>query len=225
MAGSGDAGGAGGRQAGRIMETATPMDHLMARVYDGTLALGERRGMRDRRAALLAQADGQVLEIGAGTGLNVPHYPAAAELTLTEPIAPMRARLEQRLSAAGRRAAVVDARAEALPFADDSFDVVVSTLVLCTVDDPDDALREIRRVLRPAGRFLFIEHVRAVGGARGWMQDRLAGPWAAFAGGCRCNRGTSAMIDRHLPHTAQRAETWHGMPGLVRPLTVGAATG
>ena len=201
------------------------MERLLAGVYDAFLALGERRGLRDRRAALLAEADGRVLEIGAGTGLNLSHYPATAQLTLTEPVAPMRRRLEKRVRAAGRHADVVDAKAEALPFDDGSFDVVVSTLVLCTVDDPHGALREIRRVLRPGGQLVFIEHVRAAGsGGRAWWQDRLARPWAAFAGGCRCNRPTTATIGRHFSHTAADGDAWRGMPGIVRPLTIGRAT-
>jgi ubiquinone/menaquinone biosynthesis C-methylase UbiE len=206
------------------MDTSTPMERLFAGLYDGFLALGERRGMRASRAALLAAADGRVLEIGAGTGLNLPHYPTTARLTLTEPVAPMRDRLQERVRTAGRDAEIVDARAEALPFADGSFDVVVSTLVLCTVDDPHRALREIRRVLRPGGQLVFIEHVRAHGAGRAWWQDRLAAPWAAFAGGCRCNRPTTALIDQHFPRTAADADAWRGMPGLVRPLTIGCAT-
>ncbi len=207
------------------MDTATPMERLFAGVYDVFLAQGERRGLRAHRAALLAGADGRVLEIGAGTGLNLPHYPATAQLTLTEPVAPMRHRLQERVRAAGRDADVVDARAEALPFADGSFDTVVSTLVLCTVDDPHDALREVRRVLRPGGQLVFIEHVRAAGsGGRAWWQDRLVRPWAAFAGGCRCNRPTTAMIGDHFPRTAADGDAWRGMPGLVRPLTIGRAT-
>jgi ubiquinone/menaquinone biosynthesis C-methylase UbiE len=205
------------------MDTSTPTERLFAAIYDVFLALGERQGMRARRSALLAGADGRVLEIGAGTGLNLPHYPAAAQLTLTEPVAPMRHRLQERVRAAGRPADVVDAKAEALPFDDGSFDVVVSTLVLCTVDDPHGALREIRRVLRPGGQLVFIEHVRAAGSAA-WWQDRLAAPWAAFAGGCRCNRSTTAMIGQHFRRTAADGDAWRGMPGLVRPLTIGRAT-
>jgi ubiquinone/menaquinone biosynthesis C-methylase UbiE len=200
------------------------MERSFARLYDASLAFGEHRGMRARRAALLAGVGGRVLEIGAGTGLNLQHYPAEVELTLAEPVAPMRARLEQRVREAGRRAEVLDATAEALPFSDGAFDVVVSTLVLCTVDDPHGALSEVRRVLRPGGQLLFIEHVRADRGARAWLQDRLARPWAAVAGGCRCNRPTTAMIGHHFGRTEARGEVWRGVPGIVRPLTIGIAT-
>jgi ubiquinone/menaquinone biosynthesis C-methylase UbiE len=206
------------------MDTTTPFERFSARIYDPVLTLGERRGLRARRAALLAGATGRVLEIGAGTGLNLTHYPASAQLTLTEPVAAMRRRLEQRVRRAGLGAEVLDAQAESLPFSDGAFDVVVSTLVLCTVDDPHAALREIGRVLRPGGQLLFIEHVRADGRARAWWQDRLARPWAAFAAGCRCNRSTTAMIAHHFATTAADHAPWRGMPGIVRPLSIGSAT-
>ena len=115
-------------------------------LYDPFLWLGEHAGMRRHRRALLGQARGRVLEIGAGTGLNVPHYPPGlSELILAEPDASMCGRLRRR---ANGDATVLTAAAEQLPVDDASLDTVVSTFVLCTVDDPVAALREIRRVLR-----------------------------------------------------------------------------
>ena len=103
-----------------------------------------------------------MLEIGAGTGLNLALYPDEVDdLVVTEPEEPMAKRLEQRLRDLGRPAQVVRAPAESLPFPDDSFDTAVSTLVLCTVNDPERALTEIDRVLRPGGALLFLEHVRS----------------------------------------------------------------
>ncbi len=135
------------------------------------------------------------MEIGSGTGLNLPHYPDdLVELILIEPEPAMRARLERTLHRSGCRARVLDASAERLPFADDTVDTVVSTFVLCTVDAPDVALREIERVLRPGGRLLFLEHVRSESPRLAWWQDRLAGPWRRFAEGCRCNRATVELI-------------------------------
>src|SRR5688500_4186662 len=126
------------------------------------LAGTEDAGLRERRHDLLANASGRVLEIGAGTGLNLAHYPESVEeIVFTEPEDPMARRLRGKLAAAGRRNEVIAAPAENLPFADDSFDTVVGTLVLCTVHDPERALSEIGRVLRPGGQFLFLEHVRA----------------------------------------------------------------
>ena len=135
------------------------------------------------------------MEIGSGTGLNLPHYPDDLdELVLVEPDAAMRSRLEKRLRRSGRRARLVDAPAEQLPFADGSVDTVVSTFVLCTVDAPELALREIARVLRPDGQLLFIEHVRSDSPTLARWQDRLAEPWRRFARGCRCNRATAELI-------------------------------
>jgi ubiquinone/menaquinone biosynthesis C-methylase UbiE len=193
-----------------------------ARLYDPFLALAERRGMAARRRALLSRACGRVLELGAGTGLNLAHYPAqVGELVLTEPDPAMRALLERRLAGSGRRATVVAASAEALPFVDGAFDTVVSTLVLCTVADPVAAVREARRVLAPGGRLLFIEHVRAATPALARWQDRLAGAWAVFAQGCRCNLETEALLARTVRLERLERARWRGMPALVLPLIAG----
>lgn len=196
-----------------------------AHVYDPFLTLGERRGMRELRRTLLAGAHGRVLEIGAGTGLNVPFYaPAVERLVLTEPEAGMARRLERRVARSGRDAEVVRAGAEALPFPDESFDTVVSTLVLCTVPDPHAAVDEIQRVLRPGGRLLFIEHLRADDESLARRQERLAGAWAAFASGCRCDRRTLDLLDAAFSVGETTRSDWRGMPAIVRPLACGAAT-
>jgi ubiquinone/menaquinone biosynthesis C-methylase UbiE len=195
-----------------------------AGIYDAFLALGESRGMRATRRGLLGSARGRVLEIGAGTGLNLSHYPDAIdELVLLEPSAPMADRLEARRAKLGRRAHVVSAPAEALPFDDSSFDTVVSTLVLCTVHDPEAALAEVRRVLRPGGRLLFCEHVRSDAPRLARWQDRLADVWAAVADGCRCNRETLETISSHMRITTVDHLIWRGMPHLVHPVIVGQA--
>jgi SAM-dependent methyltransferase len=199
-----------------------PAMPLTAFIYDLSLAVSERRGMAARRRDLLASARGRVLELGAGTGLNLRHYPDGVDLVVSEPDPAMRGRLQRR--AAGR-ATVVDAGAEALPFADGSFDTVVSTLVLCTVGDPDAALREIRRVLAPDGRLLLIEHVRASAPRLARRQDRLAGVWHAVAMGCRCNQPTVELLERAGLRLDELAhDRWRGMPGIVRPLVVGVAS-
>lgn len=202
-------------------------DRAGARMYDPVLWLGELRGMRARRARLLREARGEVLEIGAGTGLNLAHYPAGIEsLTLTEPVAEMVAQLKGRVERSGRAARVVEAPAEQLPFADDSFDTVVSTMVLCTVEDVDRALMEIQRVLRPGGRLLFVEHLRSDSERWGRWQDRLERPWAVFGAGCRCNQRTLEAIEASGLHLeGVQHERWRGMPAVVRPLAVGRAQG
>ncbi|MEH3141785.1 MAG: class I SAM-dependent methyltransferase [Mycobacterium kyogaense] len=197
---------------------------VMALLYDPFLWLGEVAGMRRRRRALLAQASGRVLEIGAGTGLNLPCYPETiGELILAEPEPGMRAMLDRRLRSLGRVARIVDAPAERLDLPDASVDTVVSTLVLCTVAEPERALREIARLLAPEGRLLFIEHVRARSRWLAACQDLLLRPWRAFAGGCVCNRDTlETMAACGLVPEVEHA-SWRGMPAIVGPLVIGQA--
>jgi ubiquinone/menaquinone biosynthesis C-methylase UbiE len=198
---------------------------IFALVYDPFLWLGEIAGMRSRRRALVGDARGRVVEIGAGTGLNVAHYPdQIAELVLTEPDAAMRRRLARRLQRDGRGARIVDAPAERLPLADASVDTVVSTLVLCTVNDPERTLGEIARVLRPDGQLLFIEHVRASSRFLAACQDYLLRPWRSFAGGCHCNRATVELMRACGFTIAADEDVWRGMPAIVHPLILGRAT-
>jgi SAM-dependent methyltransferase len=197
---------------------------LFARIYDPFLWLAEHRGLRTLRGVVLADARGLTLEIGSGTGLNLPHYPRSLDrLVLAEPDAAMRARLEHRLPDVEQPASVSDAAAERLPFADGTVDTVVSTLVLCTVDDPRLALREIARVLAPGGQLLFIEHVRAGSRARARWQDRMEAPWCAFAGGCRCNRPTLTLMAECGFEFDVTDAAWRGMPAIVKPLVYGRA--
>lgn len=199
---------------------------LFARLYDRGIAASERAGLTEQRAALLADASGRVLELGAGTGLNLGHYPAGAvrELVLTEPEMPMLRRLEPRAASATPRATAVRAQAEQLPFDDASFETVVSTLTLCTVDDLPAALTEARRVLVPGGRLLFLEHVRAHDESAARRQDRFAPIWRRFGHGCHCNRDTLAAITA-AHFEVERVE--HGRfpkaPRIIEPLISGAA--
>jgi SAM-dependent methyltransferase len=192
---------------------------VFAAAYDPFLARAEKLGIARARRELLAPATGDVLEIGAGTGLNVPYYTPAARVVYSEPDPHMAKRLRR------RGVDVVEAGAEDLPFADDSFDVVVSTLVLCTVPDVPAALREARRVLRPGGTLLFLEHVRAPAGSKleRW-QDRLHGPWKSFAAGCHCNRDLLASLDAASFVASAEPREWRFMPAIVRPVLVGSAT-
>lgn len=193
--------------------------------YDFFFMRAERGGLRELRRQALAEATGDTLEIGAGTGLNHDLYPAAVTaLTLTEPFEPMARQLRERASTMTLPVEVVEAPAESLPFPDASFDTVALTLVLCTVPEPDRALAEIARVLKPGGRFLFLEHVRAEEPRLARWQDRLNPPWRVFGHGCNCNRDTLATIERS-PLTVERAERGQlpKMPPLVKPLLIGSA--
>ena len=220
------------RYGGRMLDDArpTPPDsrawsRIFAAIYEPSLWLGELAGMRRHRRALLGDATGRTLEIGGGTGLNLAGYPTdLPELIVAEPHPAMRRRLERRVQRAEGRVRVIDAPAERLPFGDASVDTVVSTLVLCTVEDPAAALSEIVRVLRPGGRLLFIEHVRSDSRVLAWWQDRLMGPWRRFAEGCRCNRPTASLMTASgLSVNADRAN-WRAMPPIIRPLITGCAT-
>ena len=136
-------------------------DRIFAALADPLSARWERKYGADLRRRLLSEARGRVLEIGVGTGQSFPHYPDVDELVGIEPSEPMLHRARQRAAESHREVTLVEASAEQLPFEDDSFDTVVTMAVLCTVDDPARSLREIRRVLRPDGRFRFSEHVRS----------------------------------------------------------------
>lgn len=198
---------------------------LKAVLYDAMCRRFERtHGARLRRAQLAA-VRGRVLEIGAGTGANLPHYPDGVwELVLTEPSAAMLRRLRRRVAARGRGETVVQAQAQALPFNDGSFDTAVATVVLCSVPNQAEALREVRRVLRPGGQFLFAEHVRSSHPKRARWQDRLDRPWSVIADGCHPNRETLAAIEAagFVVQEIERSELPAG-PRLVRPYILGRA--
>jgi ubiquinone/menaquinone biosynthesis C-methylase UbiE len=197
---------------------------LLAPIYDRMACRSEEAGLSEVRHGLVGDATGRVLEIGAGTGANLPHYAAGVEsLVLTDPETPMLRRLQRAARQHGPLAQVLQAPAEDLPFEDDSFDAVVSTLVLCGVDDQPRALREVRRVLRPGGRLLFLEHVRSDDPGLARFQDRIN--WLnRFCVGCDCNRRTLATIEG-ADFTVSRLEhtTMPKAVKFVQPLIVGAA--
>lgn len=169
--------------------------NLIATLYDGWYEPAEKAGLAALRQRQLASASGRVLEIGAGTGLNLDHYPdAVARLTLAEPDTAMLRRLTPKLLNVGARASVRLATAEQLPCETGSIDFVTSTFVLCTTPSPARALKEARRVLRSDGRLLFLEHVRSDEDRLSRLQDLLAPAWRRISYGCHCNRPTLDTI-------------------------------
>jgi ubiquinone/menaquinone biosynthesis C-methylase UbiE len=198
---------------------------VFTELYDRLMAGAEDAGLRTTRQEALAGASGRTIDIGAGTGANLPLYPeAVSELVLAEPDPHMLGKLRPKVADSKRSASVVQAPAESLPFEDDSFDTAVFTLVLCTAPDPAAALAEAARVLRPGGRLLFVEHVRSEAPGLARWQDRLETPWRLFGDGCHCNRDTVATIEAS-PFELERVESGElpKAPPLVRPLVSGSA--
>jgi ubiquinone/menaquinone biosynthesis C-methylase UbiE len=197
---------------------------FFAATYDRQLRKAEKAGLTQIRHDLLVQAAGNVLEIGGGTGANLVHYGSqVTSLTVTEPDVSMLKRLERHARTMAAPPMVLRAPAEDLPFADDTFDVVVSTLVLCGVDDQPRAIREIRRVLRPDGRLLFFEHVRSRDAAVAKKQDRMN--WVNRAVVCcNCNRPTLDTLEHGGFRIAALTHTeLPKAPGFARPAVMGTA--
>jgi ubiquinone/menaquinone biosynthesis C-methylase UbiE len=197
-----------------------------ALLYDRVTHRVETKTLTRWRRELLAHACGEVLEIGAGTGANVRWYGAdrVRRLAMTEPDRHMRKRLRRRAGSSAVSVEIHRAPAEALPFPDSSFDCVVSTLVLCSVEDLARALSEIRRVLRPGAPLLFVEHVADDDARVFAWQRRLEPLWRLCADGCRLTRDTEAAIARagfrfeSLAHDEMRPA-----PRIVRPVIRGVA--
>lgn len=179
----------------------------------------------DHRRRLLAGLHGRVLEVGAGNGLNFPHYPATVtEVLAIEPEPYLRRLAMAAASQAPAPIRVADGTAEALPADDATFDGVVASLVLCTVTDPDQALAEVRRVLRPGGTLRFYEHVRATDPRLARWQDQLERPWGWLVGGCHPNRDTVAAITAAgLQMVRLDRFDLKAMPPLARPHVLGVA--
>jgi ubiquinone/menaquinone biosynthesis C-methylase UbiE len=200
---------------------------LVAACYNRWYEPAEEAGLADLRRAQLEPAAGRVLEIGAGTGLNLPYYPdAVEELVVAEPDPPMLKRLVPRLADVPARTSVSRAPAEELPFDDGSFDAVVTTFVLCTVRSTARSLAEVRRVLRPGGRLLFLEHVRSEHDPRlARWQDRLRPIWLRVGYGCNCNRRTLQDVEASgfEVESVRSGDLPKALP-LWRPYVLGAAT-
>ncbi len=180
---------------------------LLAAVYDPLIAPFDPLGVSEWRKWVASAARGHVLELGVGTGRNLPHYDFSASnvaagthgVQVVAAIDPDYASLRRafvRLNGNASRISLYDARAEELPFADGSFDAVLGTLVFCTIGDPDRALQEAWRVLKPEGRLRLLEHVRVRNQLFAGMQDIATPVWKHLAAGCHLNRNTPAAVER-----------------------------
>ncbi|CAM3984137.1 methyltransferase domain-containing protein [Cohnella lubricantis] len=170
------------------------MGEWFARIYDSFMYPLERHRLRSIRQKLISGASGIVLEIGAGTGVNYPFYRNASQVIATEPQQSM---LDQSRLRTQQSKVPIDVRladAQALPFADHTFDTVVCTLALCTIPDPIQALREVRRVCKPDAKVLLLEHVRLDRPLLGRLQDVLTPVWKRLCDGCHLNRDPVKML-------------------------------
>jgi SAM-dependent methyltransferase len=173
-------------------------DHpLFAAVYDPATALVERTLLRPHRQYLARDLDGTVLDLGAGTGAMFPYLTdSRLDVHAVEPDDYMRTRAVDRARSLGLDVDVRGAGATALPYADDTFDTVIASMVFCTIGDPAAAFDEAARVLRPGGEFRFLEHV-VDDGWRERLQQVLAPLWRRLAGGCHLTRRTAALFAAH----------------------------
>ncbi|MCM3766914.1 class I SAM-dependent methyltransferase [Neobacillus niacini] len=154
----------------------------------------ERNKFKSIRKELLSQATGTVLEIGAGTGINFPLYGTVEKVTAIEPSPYMIESSQSRREQAVVPIEMVQAGAENLPFAADTFDTVVATLVMCTIPNPEEAFQEMRRVCKPGGKILFFEHIKMENRFLAALQDWLTPAWKKICDGCCLNRNTLELL-------------------------------
>jgi ubiquinone/menaquinone biosynthesis C-methylase UbiE len=205
------------------IERQSRAERRFAAWYDRINAVAERRWAGACRVRLVAELAGEVLDLGAGTGANLPYFRAASKVAAVEPSAAMREQLAKKVGEAHVPVDVVAAAGEELPFPDSSFDAVVCTLVLCTVQDPARALSEVRRVLKPDGTLVFLEHIRGTGLAAR-AQDMITPLIRHFGAGCHPNRDTLANL-ADAGFTLQETDTFKPVPRfpLIAPFVAGTA--
>lgn len=170
------------------------MAGLKPRLYDLGMKPLERSRIQRIRKRIAGKAEGQVLEIGSGTGANFPLYTKADMVHAIEPDSAMRKKSLERAKGARVPIKTYEAKAERLPFPENMFDTVVATLVFCTIPQPEKALQEIRRASKPGASVLFFEHVRVENRKAGKLQDVLTPLWKRVAGGCHLNRDSLRTI-------------------------------
>lgn len=167
---------------------------MFARIYDLFMVPQDRFGLRHQRERLCGPANGRVLEIGIGTGLNIPHYRSADLVVGVDNHRGMLRRAIRRTWESSTPVDLVAADARQLPFPSASFDTVVVGFSLCTIPEPATALEEFARVTTPEGVLHFLEHERSAKPRTAKLQDRFAGVWGRVSGGCRANQDTRAIL-------------------------------
>ncbi|MEV5838541.1 class I SAM-dependent methyltransferase [Nocardia sp. NPDC052112] len=199
---------------------------IFAAWYSAAMIVTEPTLIRPLRTILLASARGDLLIVGLGPGHDLRHIPpGVTSVTAVEPNPAMRAVALRRAERLDTAVEIIDSVAESLPFPDDSFDTVLTSVVLCSVRDVSASLAQIRRVLRPGGELLVLEHVRAPDNTGyGKFQDFVAGPWSAFTDGCRPNRRTrAALLDAGFDTDMLGAGVLP-VPGPISTFLIGRAT-
>ncbi|HVE26133.1 MAG TPA: methyltransferase domain-containing protein [Sporichthya sp.] len=199
---------------------------IFAASYDRIIASIEKKVLARRRAALLGGLTGRVLDVGAGTGVNIPYFKSASSVVFAEPDGAMRAKMDPKLGKATVPVEISGAPAEKLPWPDASFDAAVCTLVLCTVEDPEQALSEIHRVLKPGGTLIVLEHVEADPDTKLHKWQRRIGPvWTKMAAGCVLNRDTATAVEK-AGFTFSSLERFRELYGFmpISPMIQGVAT-
>ncbi|OBU24650.1 MULTISPECIES: class I SAM-dependent methyltransferase [Photobacterium] len=204
------------------------MSFFSALFYDKVMQYTEQACLIEWRRALLENVDGNVLEIGAGTGASLGLYPSKPSLTLylAEPDQHMRMQLQQKLqSQSEMKATVLSCSTESIEADDDFFDYVFVSLVCCSVKDVAASLQEIKRVLKPTGRFIFLEHVAAEPGSQCYhWQQRLNFIWRRVADNCHLNRATEQSItDAGFVIEEIQYEKMQKMIAVVQPTIRGIA--
>jgi ubiquinone/menaquinone biosynthesis C-methylase UbiE len=180
------------------MSRATKVSHpIFARMYARIGAAAEKKGNAEHRDEMLAGLEGRVIEVGAGTGLNFRHYPdGVTEVLAVEPEPLLRRMATEEAARSRVSIEVVDGVADALPAEDQSFDAGIASLVLCSVADPDAALAELFRLIRPGGELRFLEHVRAESSGFVRFQRAVDVLHPRIGGGCHTSRDTLGAIEQ-----------------------------
>jgi ubiquinone/menaquinone biosynthesis C-methylase UbiE len=205
------------------------MGYFIAASYDKVIALAEYLCLGKYRRKLVAPLRGRILELGAGTGKNLSHYSMDInELVLTEPDASMQHRLKKRLHGLPikNKTTFCNSSAEQLPFDSNSFDHVVTTLVLCSVNNLSSSLTEVHRILVKGGKLSLLEHVAAhPDSLRHALQQRLDPYWSKFAGGCHLVRDPRLILEElGFQREFEQITPFLGAPQFLSPLLYGVWT-